>query len=91
MNARRSDWHDVTSNTCGHRLAEWVDVKQNLKIFNSAKPTLARSRAVIDLIIAPSHVSSEFAEIEQKMRAIDHYPVHWAYHLSSRTAALNTN
>ena len=77
LNARHSNWHDVTSNSCGHRLAEWIDEKPNLKVFNSAKPTSTRSRAVIDLIAAPSHVSSELAEIDQKMRVTDHYPVHW--------------
>ena len=77
LNARHLNWHDVTSNSCGHRLAEWIDAKQNLKIFNSAKPASTRSRAVIDLIIAPSHLSSELAEINQKMRVTDHYPVHW--------------
>ena len=77
LNARHSNWHDVTSNSCGHRLAEWIDEKQNLKIFNSAKPTSTRSRAVIDLIVTPSHVSSELAEIDQKMSVTDHYPVHW--------------
>ena len=64
LNARHSNWHDVTVNSCGHRLAEWIDEKQNLKIFNSAKPTSTRSRAVIDLIIVPSHVSSDLAEID---------------------------
>ena len=88
LNARHFNWHDVTSNSSGHRLAEWIDAKQNLKIFNSAKPTSTRSRAVIDLIIAPSHVSSELAEVDQKMCAPDHYPVHWCYHLSNRTAAV---
>jgi Endonuclease-reverse transcriptase len=77
LNARHFNWHDVTSNSCGHRLAEWIEAKPNLKIFNSAKPTSIRSRAVIDLIIAPSHVSSELADIDQKMRVTDHYPVHW--------------
>ena len=43
LNARHFNWHDVTSNSCGHRLAEWIDAKQNLKIFNSAKPTSTRS------------------------------------------------
>ena len=76
LNARHPSWHDVTSNTCGHRLTEWIDENQNLKIFNSAKPTSTRSRAVFDLIIAPSHVSSELAEIDQKMSVSDHYPVH---------------
>ena len=76
LNARHFNWHDVTSNSSGHRLAEWIDAKQNLKIFNSATPTSTRYRAVIDLIIAPSHVSSDLAEIDQKMRVTDHYPVH---------------
>ena len=88
LNARHSNWHDVATNTCGHRLAEWIDGKQNLKIFNSAKPTSTRSRAIIDLIIAPSHVSSDLAEIDQKMRVSDHYPVHWR--LSSFTSHSQT-
>ena len=37
LNARHPNWHDVTSNSCGHRLAEWIDEKQNMKSFNSAK------------------------------------------------------
>ena len=88
LNARHFNWHDVTSNSCGHRLAEWIEAKQNLKIFNSTKPTSTRSRAVIDLIIAPCHVSSDFAEIDQKMRVSDHYPVHWrlsSFNSHSRT------
>ena len=84
LNARRPNWHDASSNSSGHRLAEWIDAKQNLKIFNSAKPTSTRSWAVIDLIIASSHVLSELAEIDQKMRVTDHYPVHWR--LSSSTS-----
>ena len=59
LNVIHPNWHDVTSNSCSHRLAEWIEAKQNLKIFNSAKPTSTRSRAIIDLIVAPSHVSSE--------------------------------
>ena len=76
LNARHSNWHDVSSNSCGHRLAEWIDEKQNLKIFNSSQPTSTRSQAVIDLIIAPYRISSDLAEIDQKMRVSDHYPVH---------------
>ena len=77
LNARHPNWHDVTSNACAHPLAEWIDENQNLKIFHSSKPTSTRSRAVIDLIIAPSHVSSDFTESDQKMHESDHYPVHW--------------
>ena len=51
--------------------------KAEFEIFNSAKPTSTRSRAVIDLIIAPSHVSPELAEIDQKMRVTDYYLVNW--------------
>jgi Endonuclease-reverse transcriptase len=88
LNARHINWHDVTSNSCGQRLVEWIDEKQNLKIFNSSQPTSTRSRAVIDLIIAPSHVSSALAEIDQTMCASDHYPVHWrlsSFNSHSRT------
>ena len=35
-----------------------------------------RSRADIDLIIVPYHFTSELAEIDQKMRVTEHYPVH---------------
>ena len=84
LNARHSDWHDVTSNYCGRRLANWLDNQPDLKIFNSSQPTSMRSKAVIDLIIAPLHASSDSAVIDQKMRASDHYPVHWR--LSSFTS-----
>ena len=57
LNARHPNWHAVTSNSCGHRLVEWIDEKQNLKIFNSSQSTSTRSRPVIYLIIAPRHVS----------------------------------
>ena len=60
LNARHPNRHDVTSHSCGRRLAELIDEKQNLKIFNSSQST--RSRAVIDLIITSSHVSLELAE-----------------------------
>jgi Endonuclease-reverse transcriptase len=77
LNARHPSWHDVSSNSCSHQLAEWIDEKQNLKIFNSAKPTSIGSRATTDLINASTHVSSKLAEIDQKMRVTDHYPVYW--------------
>ena len=77
LNARHRNWHNVISDSCGRRLARWIDGKQNLNIFNSSQRTSTQSQAVIDLIIAPSHVSSELAESDQKMRVIDHFPVHW--------------
>jgi hypothetical protein len=77
FNARHSDWHDVTNNSDGHRLAAWIDEKPNLTIFNSSQPTSTRSRAVIDPIIAPSNVSTELAKTDQNVRVTDHYPVHW--------------
>ena len=77
LNSRHSNWHDVSTNSGGHRLAGWIDEKQNLKIFNSPQPTSTRSQAVIDLIIAPYHVSSELSEIDQRMSVTDHYPLHW--------------
>ena len=77
LNARHPSWDDVSSNSCGHRLAEWIAGRQDLRIFNSPQPTSTRSQAVIDLIIAPYRISSELAEIDQKMRVTDHYPVHW--------------
>ena len=77
LNARHPSWHDVSSKSCGHRLAEWIAGRQGLRIFNSPQSTSTRSQAVIDLIIAPYRISSELSEIDQKMRVTDHYPVHW--------------
>ena len=77
LTARHPSWDDVSSNSCGHRLAEWIAGRQDLRIFNSPQPTSTRSQAVIDLIIAPYRISSELAEIDQKMRVTDYYPVHW--------------
>jgi endonuclease/exonuclease/phosphatase family metal-dependent hydrolase len=76
LNARHSHWHELTNNSSGRRLAEWIDEKQNLRVFNTSQPTSTRSQAVIDLIIAPYRISSELAEIDQKIRVTDHYPVH---------------
>ena len=77
LNARHPNWHDVSINSCGHRLTEWIAERQDLRVFNSPQPTSTRSQAVIDLIIAPYRISSELAETDQKMRVTDHYPVHW--------------
>ena len=76
LNARNLNWHDENSNACGHRLVEWVDGEQSLTIFKSSHPTSTRSRAVIDLTIAPFHISSELAKIDRKMRGTDHYLMH---------------
>ena len=84
LNARHPDWHDVTSNSCGRQLAQWIEKYPDLKIFNPSQATSMRSQAVIDLIIAPSCASSALAVIDQKMRVSDHYPVHWR--LSSFTS-----
>jgi hypothetical protein len=77
LNARHPDWHDVTINSCGRQLALWLEKHPDLTIFNPSQPTSMRSQAIIDLIIAPSCVSSDLAVIDQKMRMSDHYPVHW--------------
>ena len=77
LNARHPSWHDVSGNSCGHRPAEWIAGRQDLRIFNSPQPTSTQSQAVIDLIIAPYRISSELAKIDQKMSVSDHYPVHW--------------
>ena len=85
LNARHPNWHDVTSNSCGRQLAQWIEKYPDLKIFNPSQATSKRSQAVIDLIIAPSRASSDLAVIDQKMRVSDHLPVHWR--LSSFTSA----
>ena len=77
LNARHTNWHDVINNSSGRRLADWIEKQPNLKLFNPSQSTSLRSQAVIDLIIAPSHVSSELAVVDQKMRVSDHYPMHW--------------
>ena len=77
LNARHTNWHDVINNSSGRRLADWIEKQPNLKIFNPSQSTSLRSQAVIDLIIAPSHVSSDLAVVHQKMGVSDHYPMHW--------------
>ena len=81
---RKTARFDVTSNSCGRQLAQWLEKQPDLKIFNPSQPTSMRSQAIIDLIIAPSRASSDLAVIDQKMRVSDHYPVHWR--LSSFTS-----
>ena len=78
LNARHPDWHDVKTNPCGHRLAAWIAASDDLKVFNPSQPTSTRSRAIIDLIIAPSDLSSELATVDQTMCVTDHYPIHWS-------------
>ena len=77
LNARHPSWHDLTSNSYGCRLAEWIDEKQNLRVFNTSQPTSTTSRAIVDLIVAPHHVSTESTVVDENMRVTDHYPVHW--------------
>ena len=77
LNARHPSWHDLTSNSSGRRLAEWIDEKQNLRVFNTSQPTSIRSRAIIDPIVAPYRVSTESTVIDENMRVTDHYPVNW--------------
>ena len=77
LNARHPNWHDLTSNSSGRRLTEWIDEKHNLRVFNTSQPASTRSRAIIDLMVAPHRVSTESTVIDEKMRVTDHYPVHW--------------
>jgi hypothetical protein len=77
FNARHPQWHDVVMNSNGCRLNDWLNSTPNLKVFNAPQRTSARSQGVIDLIIAPVHLSSENTEIDQTMQITDHYPVHW--------------
>ena len=77
LNARHSSWHDVVTNPQGQRLANWIEGNDNLHVFNSAQPTSARSDAIIDLVIAPSHVSNELACVDHTIHVTDHYPVRW--------------
>jgi hypothetical protein len=73
LNARHPSWHYVTSNSCGHRLAEWIDEKQNLRVFNTSQSTSTRSRAIIHLIVAPCRVSTESTVIDENMRVTDRF------------------
>jgi hypothetical protein len=77
LNARHSQWHDVTMNINGYRLNEWINTTQNLKVYNSSQPTSTRSQGVIDIIIAPFSLSSETTTTDETMQVSDHYPVHW--------------
>jgi endonuclease/exonuclease/phosphatase family metal-dependent hydrolase len=88
LNARHPNWHDLTSNSSGRRLVEWIDEKQNLRVFNTSQPTSTRSRAIIDIIVVPYHVSTESTVIDEKMRVTDHYPIHWQ--ISSFTQSRTT-
>ena len=77
MNARHSSWHDVTDHFKGQTLAMWLDDKTNLQIFTCPQPTSVRSDPIIDLIIAPSHLSNELANVDLTFSVTDHLPVHW--------------
>ena len=69
--------HDVTTNSKGSQLNEWICAKENLQVYNSSQPTSLRSQAIVDLVTGLLQLSSEPTETDRMMQVTDHYPVCW--------------
>ena len=58
LNAKHSSWSNTTDNQKGRVLFEWLN-ENHLQVINKFIPTLTRSKAVIDLILAPTSICSD--------------------------------
>ncbi|CAF1118304.1 unnamed protein product [Rotaria sordida] len=61
FNAKHSSWSRSADNQKGRALFSWLSsspIHSSLEIINKYIPTSTRSNTTIDLIIAPSHMSS---------------------------------
>jgi hypothetical protein len=79
FNAKHSSWSRSIDNQKGRTLFNWLSSSQthsNLEIVNKLIPTSTRSNATIDLIIAPSHMSSTSFSVLPTI-GNDHHPVLW--------------
>ena len=75
LNAQHSHWYDVNPNPKGCQLNEWICDKENLRICNIPQPTSLRYHAILDLVLHPLQLSSEWTETDRMMQVTDHYPV----------------
>ena len=79
FNAKHKSWSSSMENQKGYSLFKWLSSsgsRASLEIINKYAATSTRSSATIDLIIAPSNLSSSMFSILQSIGS-DHYPVLW--------------
>ena len=79
FNAKHKSWSVSLENSKGHSLHNWLSSsgsQSSLEIVNKFATTSTRSRATIDLIIAPMNLASSTSSILQSIGS-DHYPVLW--------------
>ncbi|CAF1176664.1 unnamed protein product [Rotaria sordida] len=79
FNAKHSSWSRSADNQKGRALFSWLSsspIHSSLEIINKYIPTSTRSNATIDLIIAPSHMSSTSFSVLPSI-GNDHHPVLW--------------
>ncbi|CAF3269594.1 unnamed protein product [Rotaria socialis] len=79
LNAKHSSRSKSIENRKGRALLNWLSSSQahtSLEIINKYVPTSTRSTATIDIIIAPTHMSSKSFSVLATIRN-DHHPVLW--------------
>ncbi|CAF5210608.1 unnamed protein product, partial [Rotaria magnacalcarata] len=72
LNAKHSSWSNTTDNHKGRVLFEWLN-ENHIQVINKFIPTSTRSKAVIDLILAPTSICSDSFSVLPTVGS-DHYP-----------------
>lgn len=78
LNAKHQSWSSSLENQKGRALHDWLlssFTQTPLDVINKHIPTSTRSKATIDLIIAPEHLSSSFTVLSSIGN--DHHPIVW--------------
>ncbi|CAF4471002.1 unnamed protein product [Rotaria sp. Silwood2] len=79
FNAKHNSWSRSADNQKGRALFSWLSsspIHSSLEIINKYISTSTRSNATIDLIIAPSHMSSTSFSVLPSI-GNDHHPILW--------------
>ncbi|CAM4835513.1 unnamed protein product [Rotaria magnacalcarata] len=71
-----SSWSNTTDNHKGRVLFEWLN-ENHLQVIKKFIPTSTRSKAVIDLILAPTSICSDSFSVLPTVGS-DHYPIVWS-------------
>ncbi|CAF1308632.1 unnamed protein product [Adineta steineri] len=88
FNAKHKSWSRSIQNPKGKTLFNWLSTLQTrstMDIINKFIPTSTRSNATIDLIIVPSHMSSNSFSVLPSI-GNDHHPVIWYSTIKISTA-----
>ncbi|CAF3588801.1 unnamed protein product [Rotaria sp. Silwood1] len=88
LNAKHNSWSRSVENPKGKTLFNWLSsspTHATMEIINKFIPTSTRSKATIDLIIAPSHMASDTFSVLPSIGS-DHHPVIWRSTIKISTA-----